>query len=213
MKRWLWLCTLVASGVGIAQGGIGGEICKGTQLKSPALGLSAIYAMAEGYAKAWQKDAVPAKITNTSLGPLQPNGSSVAWSLQFYSAQANSVLTVTTFRGSLTCSAEAGSAGRIPDLKPDFFRDGAKLYSLAQQHGAVLAKVTSRCYVGYAVTVEITQANRICICHSGRELLLRLKRTISQAQQDAYTKAIAGAQRQISIAIPVQIANRNPKCG
>ena len=138
MKRWLWLCTLVASGLGIAQGGFAGEICKGTQLKNPALGLSEIYAMADGCAKAWQKDAVPAKITNTALGPLQPNGSSVAWSLQFYSAQAKSVLTVTTFRGSLTYSAEAGSAGRIPDLKPDFFRDGAKLYSLAQQHGAAL---------------------------------------------------------------------------
>ena len=138
MKRWLWLCTLVASGVGIAQCGFAGEVCKGAQLKNPSLGLSEIYTMADGCAKTWQNDAVPVKIANTSLGPLQPNGSSVAWSLQFYSAQAKSVLTVTTFRGSLTYSAEAGSAGRIPDLKPDFFRDGAKLYSLAQQHGAAL---------------------------------------------------------------------------
>jgi hypothetical protein len=96
--------------------------------------------MADGYAKAWQKDAVPARITNTVLGPLQPNGSSISWTLNFYSAQAKAQMTVTTFRGSLTCSVEAGSAGRIPDLKPDFFRDGAKLYALAQQHGGTLLK-------------------------------------------------------------------------
>src|SRR5262249_28172316 len=111
-----------------------------TQLKNPALGLSEIYTMADSYAKTWQTDAVPAQITNTSLGPLQPNGSSVSWNLHFYSAQAKSSLTIMTFRGSLTCSAEAGSAGRIPDLKPDFFRDGANLYSLAEQHGAALLK-------------------------------------------------------------------------
>jgi len=152
MKRWLWLCSLVVFGVGIAQGGFAGEVCKGTQLKNPALSLSEIYTMADGYAKTWQKDAVPAKITNTSLGPLQPNGSSVAWNLQFYSAQAKSVLTVMTFRGSLSCSAEAGSAGRIPDLKPDFFRDGAKLYLLAQQNGDALLKQ------GYFVMIATSAA-------------------------------------------------------
>jgi hypothetical protein len=138
MRRWVY--GLVAAGIGIAQSAVAGEVCKMTQLKNPALTLSEIYSIADGHAKAWQKDAVPAQIANTSLGPLQPNGSSVAWNLQFYSAQAKAHMAVTTFRGSLSCSAEAGSFGRIPDLKLDFFRDGAKLYSLAQQHGGALLK-------------------------------------------------------------------------
>lgn len=151
MKRWLGI--LVATGIGIAaQGAIAGEVCKTQQLKNAAPTLSEIYTMADGYAKAWQKDAVSAQIANTSLGPLQPNGSSSAWNLQFYSAQTKSHLSISTFRGSLTCSAEAGSAGRIPDLKPDFFRDGAKLYALAQQHGSALLKQ------GYFVMVATSAA-------------------------------------------------------
>jgi hypothetical protein len=35
----------------------------------------------------------------------------------------------------LTCWADPGSSGRIPDLKPGFTRDGAKLYGYAKQHG------------------------------------------------------------------------------
>ena len=38
----------------------------------------------------------------------------------------------------LNCFADPGSAGRIPDLKPEFFRDGAKLYAIAKEHGAAL---------------------------------------------------------------------------
>ena len=128
------------------------EACKTQQLKNPAPTLSEIYATASGYAKAWKPDAVPARVGNTSLGPLQPNGSSTAWNLMFYSEAAKAHMAVTTFRGTLTCWADAGQAGRIPDLKPDFLRDGAKLYALAKQHGdALIAQ-------GYAVMIDIAAA-------------------------------------------------------
>jgi len=39
------------------------------------------------------------------------------------------------FRGSMTCWADKGPAGRIPDLKPDFFKDGAALYGIAKKEG------------------------------------------------------------------------------
>jgi hypothetical protein len=139
MRRYgtaLLMCALL--GIPLRAGAE--EACKMKTLKSPALKLADVYAMAEGYAKAWKKDAVPAQISNTSLGPLQPDGSSTAWNIQFYSEQSKSHVAISTFRGSLTCWADAGSAGRIPDLKPNFFRDGAKLYALAQQHGGALLK-------------------------------------------------------------------------
>jgi hypothetical protein len=116
------------------------EACKTVQLKNPAVPLAEMYAMADKYAKAWKPDALPERITNTSLGPLQPDGSSTAWNLVFFSAQANANVAINTFRGSLTCWAQAGPAGRMPDLKPDFFRDGAALYALAKQHGDALLR-------------------------------------------------------------------------
>jgi hypothetical protein len=61
-------------------------------------------------------------------------------------------MSVTTFRGMLTCWADNGPAGRIPDLKPDFFRDGAKLYALAKQHGEALISQ------GYVVMIDTAAA-------------------------------------------------------
>ena len=111
------------------------EACKPLALKNPALKLDEVYKMAEERAKAWKPDAAPAQITNTILGPLKPDGTSEAWNIQFYSASANPSVAINTFRGQLTCWAQAGAAGRIPDLKPGFVLDGAKLYAIARQHG------------------------------------------------------------------------------
>jgi hypothetical protein len=114
------------------------EACKMEQLKDPKLTLADMYARAEAKAKAWKPDAVPVNIGNTSMGPLDEQGRSEAWALNFYSKTANQNVSITTFRGMFNCFASAGAAGRIPDLKPDFFRDGAKLYGVAKQHGAAL---------------------------------------------------------------------------
>jgi hypothetical protein len=130
----LWLAAAIAWPIGA----VAEEGCKPTQLKNPALKLADIYTTAAGHAKAWKPDAVPARVGNTSLGPLQADGSSIAWNLMFYSESAKASMSVTTFRGMLTCFAQPGPAGRIPDLKPDFFRDGAKLYALGKQNGEAL---------------------------------------------------------------------------
>jgi hypothetical protein len=117
------------------------EACKMETLKDPKLSLAEAYAKAEKSARAWKADVVPAKLGNTSLGPLDAQGKSEAWSFNFYSASADAWVGITTFRGMYNCWANPGKAGRIPDLKPGFLVDGAKLYALAQQHGAdLLAK-------------------------------------------------------------------------
>jgi len=126
--------------------------CKTTQLKNASPTLAEIYALAEGHAKAWKSDAVPVQISNTTLGLLQPNGGAASWHLVFYSESAKSRIAIDTFRGALTCSADPGSAGRIPDLKPEFVRDGARLYAIAKQQGeALLAE-------GYGVMIGTAAA-------------------------------------------------------
>jgi hypothetical protein len=128
------------------------EPCKPVQLKNPALKLGEVYSIGSGHAKVWKTDAVPARVGNTSLGPLQPDGSSIAWNLMFYSESAKASMSVTTFRGMLSCYVQPGPAGRIPDLKPDFFRDGAKLYALGKQNGeALLAQ-------GYFIMIDTAAA-------------------------------------------------------
>jgi hypothetical protein len=128
------------------------EACKPVTLRQPALRLEEIYRIAEGHAKAWKADVVPARITNTSLGPLKPDGSSEAWVVTFFSPSANAHVSINTFRGGLTCWAQPGSAGRLPDLKPGFVVDGAKLYAIAKQHGGT--------YVadGYAIDIGTAAA-------------------------------------------------------
>jgi hypothetical protein len=138
--------------IALARGARGEEACKTAKLQTPALTLSKAYAIAEKHARAWKKDAVPARIGNTSLGPLKADGSSIAWNLQFYSESANANVAINTFRGSLTCWAQPGTAGRIPDLKPDFFLDGAKLYAIAKQNGGEYIEK------GYAVMIQTAAA-------------------------------------------------------
>ena len=114
------------------------QVCKTTTLKNPAPTLADMYKLAEGHAKAWKADAVPVQISTTTLGLLQPSGGAAGWHLLFYSESAKSHVSIDTFRGSVSCYADPGSAGRIPDLKPDFARDGAKLYAIAKEHGGAL---------------------------------------------------------------------------
>lgn len=112
------------------------EACTLEMLKDPKLTLAEMYTKSEAKAKAWKADAAPARLTNTIMGPLDATGKSEAWNLMFFSPSANASVTISTFRGMFTCYAQAGPAGRMPDLKPTFFRDGAKLYAIAKEQGA-----------------------------------------------------------------------------
>ena len=114
------------------------DACKLTQLSKPALSLADMYKLAEGHAKAWKPDAKLASMSNTTLGLLKPDGTAASWHVVFQSEAAKSWVTIDTANGYLSCSANPGGAGRIPDVKPDFFRDGAALYAIAKEHGAAL---------------------------------------------------------------------------
>ena len=150
MKRFAVALFLLLLAAGAVRAGAQ-EVCK-LEMNVPPMALGEIYAKAEKIAKGWQADAVPAKLGNTSLGPLDESGRSAAWNLTFHSAAADAHVAINTFRGMFTCYANPGSAGRIPDLAPGFLRDGRKLYALAKQHGAeYLAQ-------GYQVSIQTAAA-------------------------------------------------------
>lgn len=122
------------------------------QLKDPKLTLADMFARADARAKAWKPDAVVAKLGNTSMGPLDEQGRSEAWAFTFFSPSANANVSINTFRGMFTCYAMPGAAGRLPDLKPGFVVDGAKLFGIAKQHGgALLAQ-------GHTVSIQTAAA-------------------------------------------------------
>ena len=110
------------------------EVCK-MEMNVAPMTLGEIYAKSEKIAKGWQADAVPARLGNTSLGPIDDKGRSAAWNLMFYSKTAAANLSISTFNGMFTCYAMPGDAGRIPDLKPTFLRDSGKLYAIAKEKG------------------------------------------------------------------------------
>jgi hypothetical protein len=114
------------------------DACKLTQLAKPALSLADMYKQAEGRAKAWKPDAKFVSMGNTTLGLLKPDGTAASWHVIFYSEAAKSWVSIDTANGYFTCSANPGSAGRMADVKPDFFLDGAALYAIAKQHGDAL---------------------------------------------------------------------------
>jgi len=89
------------------------EACPMEQLKDPKLALSDMYAKAESKAKAWKADAVPARITNTSMGPLDEQGRSEAWNLMFFSPSAKAGLTISTFRGMFTRTSSRRSFATV----------------------------------------------------------------------------------------------------
>lgn len=127
------------------------EACKMVQVAKP-LSLTDVYKMASERAKAWKPDARLASMGTTSLGHLKPDGTAAGWHIIFYSASANAWVSIDTANGYLTCYANPGKAGRMPDLKGEPFRDGAALYAIAREHGGNFISQ------GYSVTIGTAAA-------------------------------------------------------
>ena len=128
--KWIVIIGVFVSTTSVAQ-----EACKPAPLASPAMPLDQFYKEAEARAKAWKADAEPARLGNSSLGPIDAQGRSTAWSMVFYSPAADAHVSIDATAGKMTCIERKGSAGRVPGLSPTFFRDGAKLYEIARAQG------------------------------------------------------------------------------
>jgi hypothetical protein len=69
------------------------------------------YALAKAEAVKMGADAVPTKFTTLLDHPLDAQGRSTNWSLQFFSATAKKLLMITLEKGAMTCFAIARDAG------------------------------------------------------------------------------------------------------
>ncbi|MFO1315385.1 MAG: hypothetical protein U1F58_07250 [Burkholderiales bacterium] len=146
------LLVALAAALAVAAPAHAEEACKMTQLPNPSLSLADMYGQADARAKAWKPDAKLASMSTTTLGLLKPDGTAASWHLIYYSEAAKSSVSIDTANGYFTCSVIPGSGGRMPDLKPDWFRDGAALYAIAKQQGeALLAQ-------GYGVMIGTAAA-------------------------------------------------------
>jgi hypothetical protein len=124
--------ALLASAPAFAQ-----EACKTTPIGKP-LSVAEMYRTAAERAKAWKPDAKLTSMGTTTMGQLKPDGTAAGWHLVFYSAAADSWVSIDAGSGFLTCAAYPGKAGQLNKLNPDFFLDGKALYAIAKQHGADL---------------------------------------------------------------------------
>lgn len=122
------------------------------------MNLADMHAKSEKIAKPWMGDTLPPRITDTSMGPLDETGRSEAWNLTFDSPGGNASVTINTFRGMFTCYAPPGEAGRLPDLQPGFFRDGARLYAIAKEMAGNLIAEGYTVSVGTAAAPETRHA-------------------------------------------------------
>jgi hypothetical protein len=134
------------------------DACKLSQLPKAALSLADAYKLAESRAKAWKPDAKLASMTNTTLGLLKADGTAASWHIVFQSDSAKSWVSIDTANGFLSCTANPGSAGRMPDVKPDFLRDGAALFAIAKQHGDTLLAQGYGVMIGTAAAPDTRHA-------------------------------------------------------
>ncbi len=145
--------TLLAcmAGNAVAQGKEG-EACKSEAIgrdKQPDFVTA--FAAAEKRAKAWAPDAAVARLTHTSQGPIDADARSANWYMIWYSPAADAYVRISIDTGTITCWGNKGKAGRMPILKPDFYRDVKQLLVVAaEKGGAPLLKD------GYLPSVEMS---------------------------------------------------------
>lgn len=112
------------------------QVCPTETLKDPNMTLADMYAKAEAKAKAWKPDVVIAEATTTAVGTLQESGKSATWNLTFVSPSAKQQVLIYVLNGAFNCAAMKAKGVTVPNLKAGLFKDSAKLYAIAKEHGA-----------------------------------------------------------------------------
>lgn len=129
-----------------------GEACKSEPIgrdKQPDFVTA--FVAAEKRAKARAPDAAVARLTHTTLGPIDADARSADWYMIWYSPAADAHVRIAIAKGTITCWGDKGRAGRMPKLQADFYRDVKQLLVVAvEKGGASLLKE------GYVARVEMS---------------------------------------------------------
>lgn len=133
-----------------------GEACKpGRVAPEKRVPFGVAFAAAEQRAKAWAPDAQVARFTHTTLGPIDADARSANWYSTWFSKAANAFVSITIADGNATCWAMPGAAGRMPQLKPDWYKDAKRVLEIAaEKGGAALMKE------GYVPRLEMSAGAR-----------------------------------------------------
>jgi len=130
----------------------GGEACKPEKVSpQKQVDFQTAFSAAEKRARAWQADVVIARLTHTSLGPIDAEGRSSNWHMVFYSPGTKNTDMITIANGMITCWWTPGPAGRLPELKPDFYRDVKTILAEAAAQGGAALMAD-----GYVPTLEMS---------------------------------------------------------
>jgi len=103
---------------------------------APKLNGTAAYGLAQTEAAKWKPDHVLIRMMTTMAGPLDAQGRSSQWTIQFFSPSAKQLDIVSFGAGKMTCSTvDAPTGGDPVTVTAETIFDTARLYALAQQAG------------------------------------------------------------------------------
>jgi hypothetical protein len=103
--------------------------------KGNAITAAEAWELAIARAHPWQADAVPFEFTTTSSGPLDAQGRSTDWSINFASAKGKAVDMISISDGLIRCYSLSGAGGRTLTSIDQITFDSKKLYEAAQKAG------------------------------------------------------------------------------
>ncbi len=113
------------------------------------------FGAADARAKAWRGDATVVKAAHT-FTPLDPEGRSKRWYIDFYSPSAQGSAQMTIDDGVITCTwASSPRTVRVPALSAGFQRDVKQLLTEGAAHGG--SELLLR---GYGTRVELRIGSR-----------------------------------------------------
>lgn len=126
----LWIAALAQAGTAVAQ-----CLTKPAKVDAALNGKDA-FAFAKAEAAKWNADSILTKMTTTSEGPLDAEGRSSDWSIQFFSPAAQKLNMMSFTKGVMTCYPIDRTGGGRPILVSDkTLLDTKQMLGIAQQDG------------------------------------------------------------------------------
>jgi hypothetical protein len=134
-----WFSTAAALGLLLgaarAEGQPKPSCAAGKTGKPPAITAKEAWDLASPRAKAWQADAIPFDFTTVSTAPLDAEGKSTEWDINFSSEKGKAVDMITISDGQIRCYAVSGAGGRALKSVDQITFDSKTLYDAAQKAG------------------------------------------------------------------------------
>lgn len=112
------------------------EACKTEKVSAQKMvDFGTAFAAADKRAHAWQPDVVVVRLAQSTLGPIDAEARSANWYMVYFSPAAKKRIAITIANGVMTCYQDSDTPGRLPVLKPDFYRDVKQMLATSSEKG------------------------------------------------------------------------------